>query len=83
MKKTERDELIRLTIKMYPHKHGDELAMEMIECLDRADITPEQDAPKVFIEDAQPLTTEGIKKIIQNSDEQQIKKELEKDYEKK
>ncbi|KKM19612.1 hypothetical protein LCGC14_1653800, partial [marine sediment metagenome] len=42
-----------------------------------------KDAPKVFIEDAQPLTTEGIKKIIENdakSKESKIADELNKDY---
>ena len=26
-----------MTIKLYPHKHGDELAMEIIDYLDRLD----------------------------------------------
>ena len=41
----------------------------------------ELDVPKVFIEDAQPLTPEGIKKIIKGSDEDKIKKDINKDYE--
>jgi len=32
---SERDEAIKRTIKLYPHKHGDELAMEIIDYLDR------------------------------------------------
>lgn len=28
-------EIVRLTIKMYPHKHGEELSSEILECFDR------------------------------------------------
>lgn len=35
LNKKTRDEAIKLAIKMYPHKHGDELAMEIIDYLDR------------------------------------------------
>jgi len=35
MDKQKRNEAIKLTIKLYPHKHGDELAMEIINYLDR------------------------------------------------
>jgi len=31
----ERDEAIKMAIKLYPHKQGDELAMEIINYLDR------------------------------------------------
>lgn len=33
MNNEKRDEGIRLTIKIYPHKHGEELASEIIEYL--------------------------------------------------
>jgi len=35
MDKEKRDEAIRMTIKLYPHKHGEELASEIIEYLER------------------------------------------------
>ena len=35
MNEEKRDEAIKMAIKLYPHKHGDELAMEIIWCLDR------------------------------------------------
>ena len=37
MDKEKRNEAIKMTIKLYPHKHGDELAMEIIDYLDRLD----------------------------------------------
>ena len=35
MDKEKRNEAIKMTIKLYPHKYGNELAMEIIDYLDR------------------------------------------------
>ena len=69
-KKNSIDEAIKLAIKMYPHKH--ELAMEIIDYIDRFQS-----------KDALPiLNSDSIKSESHiKSDEDSIRKELEKDYE--
>ncbi len=37
------NEKIRLTIKMYPHKHGEELASEIIEYLEKEELVEVQE----------------------------------------
>jgi len=42
MDKEKRDEAIKMTIKLYPHKQGEELAMEIIDYLYRLEKSEEE-----------------------------------------